>query len=507
MASSNYGGILKATSFLGGASVINLFVGLARAKAGAVFLGPDGVGLVNIYFNLIHMMRTGFEMGIGGSGMKQLAEAKGKGHTQRFAELFAILLRLYLLLGVAAFLFGLLAAPWLSQATFGNQEHTADIRWLALNLPLMIFVPYFGGILAVHGAMGLLAKNNLFSVLWGVAFSIAFYWWLGLKGIVPAILATSVCSLIVAWYYGRKISIPPASFSLSNFFSTTKGLVPLGLALVWNDLLIWILNVYKSGFLARELGLDANGIYTAAWGLSALFVNMVLSALTTEFYPRLCVIAHNAQSVRRCLDEQIEVTLLLALPGLLGTILFSKVLILVVYSSAFLPAAELLLWFTLSNFFRIVTWPIPYALLARNHGFAFAAYNTSVQLLGLAILLFVVPRGGLVLAVAIGALTGIVTNAILYAIAWKFCGYVPSLKSFAILFGAGGACLGSILAVKFLPALHGHAIAALVFAIATLICFRVLLLRIHDHPRLVQVSHQIRAIAWAIQFMRKVFRI
>ena len=411
------------------------------------------------------------------------------------------------MLGAVAFLFCLIAAPWLSQITFGNQEHTADIRWLSLNLPFMMLVPYFGGILAVHGAMSQLAKNNLFSVFLGVLTSIFFYWWLGSKGIVLAILATSVGSLAVAWYYGRQIYIPQAPFSLSNFASTTKGLVPLGLALVWNDLLIWILSVYKSGFLARELGLDANGIYTAAWGLSALFVNMVLGALTTEFYPRLCTIVHDAQMVRRCLDEQIEVTLLLALPGLLGTILFSNLLILVVYSTAFLPAAELLLWFTLSNFFRIVTWPIPYALLARHHGFAFAAYNTGVQFLGLAILLIVVPRSGLVLAVTIGALTGIITNAILYVIAWKLCGYLPTLKSFGVLIGAGSTCLASILAVKFLPTLYGHSIAALVFAIVSMICVRVSFLRMHGHPRVAQLSNQIPALAWAIRFGRKILRI
>lgn len=44
-ANASYRRILKSTSVIGGASVINIGIGLLRSKVLAVLLGPAGVGL------------------------------------------------------------------------------------------------------------------------------------------------------------------------------------------------------------------------------------------------------------------------------------------------------------------------------------------------------------------------------------------------------------------------------------------------------------------------------
>jgi antigen flippase len=488
VSSSNYGSILKATSYLGGASVLNVAIGLARSKAGAVFLGPEGVGLVNIFFNLIHLIRTGFSLGIGGSSMRLISQAKGTGLDTRQGELLYIVRWLYALLGLVALIFCWLAAPWISQLTFGSQAFSSSIRWLALNLPFVIFVPYFTGLLALYGMMGQLAKNSLFSVFWGVAFSIAFYWGFGPDGILPAILATSICSFLVAWWYGRKVPVSISPSSLSGFFITSLSLIPLGLALVWNDFLTWVLIVFKSGFIARELGLEANGIYTAAWGLSALFVNMILGALGTEFYPRLCSVAHDPVKVKSCLNEQIEVSVLLAYPGLLATIFLSKLLVIIVFSSAFLPAADLLIWLTVDNYFRIITWPMPFVLLACNKTKVYAAFQTFNQLFGLGVFLFAVPIGGLDLLVVLSAFLGIFTNGALYMVVYFYCGYRPGNKFLFVLCLGAVVCILSVFSMQNLPTILGHAVSGSIAFIAFVICLRMLLIRTKNHPHFQLVS-------------------
>ena len=50
---SSYRRMLKTSSIIGGASVVNVLIGLVRTKVLAVLLGPTGVGLVSLYFGLM----------------------------------------------------------------------------------------------------------------------------------------------------------------------------------------------------------------------------------------------------------------------------------------------------------------------------------------------------------------------------------------------------------------------------------------------------------------------
>ena len=45
--------------------------------------------------------------------------------------------------------------------------------------------------------------------------------------------------------------------------------------------------------LARQIGLEAAGLYAAAWTLGGLYVNFVLQAMGADFYPRLVGVATN----------------------------------------------------------------------------------------------------------------------------------------------------------------------------------------------------------------------
>jgi len=507
VSSNSYGKILKATTFLSGASILNLILGVARGKAGAIFLGPEGVGLLNILYNLLHLLRTAFEFGMGGSAIRHIASEKGKGNSRRVGEYFFVLLCLYLGLGCVGCLLCFFSSDWISKATFGTALHSSDIKKLAFNIPLVLLAPIFGGMLAVYGEMTKLAKSTFFSTFFGVLLSVILFALLGFNGIIPGILATSFSALVASWWFGRQVRVRFQPVQFCRFIEMVRILIPLGLALLWNDLLTWIIILFKSSFIVKTLGLGANGIYSAAWALSGMFVNMILNALGTEFYPRLCSVADNSSEVRRCINEQTEVSLLLAMPGLLFTILFSKVIVFIAYSPEFLPASDILLWLTLANFFRIITWPIPYALLAKNLGFVFAAFNTANQIIGLALFAVAIPFGGIYLAAIAAAIAGFLTNFILYFIAWRYCHFFPDSKSIWAMSLAGFACLFSLLSVQFLPVIPGHVVAFFLFVFASLLCFRLILQRVHAHPRFIKFFEQSSLGCWALKNGRSLFRI
>ncbi|WP_343230899.1 polysaccharide biosynthesis C-terminal domain-containing protein [Thermomonas sp.] len=142
--------------------------------------------------------------------------------------------------------------------------------------------------------------------------------------------------------------------------------------------------------------MDAVGIYQAAWSLSGMFAGFVLTAMGTDFYPRLTAVIDDRVAAIREINEQTEIGVLLALPGLLVTLALAKWIVWALYSSAFAPATNVLVWMSLGVFGRVVSWPLGYVQLALNTGKWYAATEFFFIALQAALVTWMVPRFGVV---------------------------------------------------------------------------------------------------------------
>ena len=68
----SYRQILRSSSIIGGASVINIVVGLLRIKVAAVLFGPSGVGLIGLLTNLASTASAVAGLGFGNVGTRQI---------------------------------------------------------------------------------------------------------------------------------------------------------------------------------------------------------------------------------------------------------------------------------------------------------------------------------------------------------------------------------------------------------------------------------------------------
>ena len=67
-------------------------------------------------------------------------------------------------------------------------------------------------------------------------------------------------------------------------------------------------------------------------------------------------------------NQQTEVGLLIAAPGILATLTFAPLIIQIFYSASFTPAYEVLRWQIMGIFLRVVCWPMGFVLLAKGKG-------------------------------------------------------------------------------------------------------------------------------------------
>src|SRR3954447_22211251 len=138
----SYSQILKSSALIGSSTVVNLVIGIVRAKAMAVWLGPTGFGLMALYSSIIDLTSTISGMGLNSSGVRQIAEAVGTGDAKRIALTAVVLRRTAAVLGALGALFLIVFSYQVSVLTFGGDQHAESVKLLS---SAVFFSCLFGG--------------------------------------------------------------------------------------------------------------------------------------------------------------------------------------------------------------------------------------------------------------------------------------------------------------------------------------------------------------------------
>src|SRR5205814_10384 len=78
---------------------------------------------------------------------------------------------------------------------------------------------------------------------------------------------------------------------------------------------------------------EAAGLYQSAWTIGGLYTGFILQAMLTDFYPRLSAVATDDRECNRLVNEQAEISLLLAGPGVIATMTFAPLVVALFYST------------------------------------------------------------------------------------------------------------------------------------------------------------------------------
>lgn len=116
----------------------------------------------------------------------------------------------------------------------------------------------------------------------------------------------------------------------------------------------------------------------------------------TDFYPRLTALIRDREAAVRAVNEQTEIGILLAVPWLLATLAFAKWVVWALYSSAFAPAADVLVWMVPGVFGRVLSWPLGFVQLALGAGRWYMATAATFPASQVLLATWLVPRHGVI---------------------------------------------------------------------------------------------------------------
>lgn len=362
--------ILKSSAMVGGSQIINISVGIVRTKAMALLLGPGGFGLFGLYTSVANLVQTLADMGVVGSGVRQIAAAVSTKDERRVWQTVLVLRRISIVLGLIGVSVMVLFSHPISKITFGNDSHSRAICWLSIAVFLSLISSSQGAFIQGMRRVADLAKMQICGAAFGAIAAITLVYFFREKGVVPSIICVAAMSIGVSWWYARKAASTigtrdTSQMSLAFIRQEMAALLKLGLAFMASGLVTLGVAYWVRITLLHRIGIEATGIYQSAWTLGGLYVGFILQAMGADFYPRLTEHANDDETCNRLVNEQTYVGLLLAAPGILVTLTFAPLVVALFYSAKFAPAVNILRWICLGTMLQVITWPMGFIILAK----------------------------------------------------------------------------------------------------------------------------------------------
>ena len=491
-----YGQILKSTSIIGGASGINLIVTMLRIKSAAVLIGPVGVGLIGTYQAIQGMVGTFAGLGIQQSAVREIAEAVGRGDNDAIGRTILSLRRMCLVTG----LFGMMAmiafAVPLSEFTFDSDMYSVHIALLG---PIILLANIQGGQSALLQGMrriGDIARQSVVAAVLGTVVTVALYAWLGMQGIVPSLLLVAVINLVATWYFARRVTVQRVEMTWKESFHSANNILRLGLVFMSNGVLMAVVAYLTRAWISQELDLIAVGIFTAAFSLSGMFINVILGAMGVDYYPRLTAASRDHTTMRKLVNEQTEIGLLISVPALLATLTLTPWIIRLFYSGEFLPAADLLQWFTLGCLGRVISWPLGFIMLALSKSRWLLISETMFNLIHLGLIWLGITLFGLeAVAFAFFLIYSIYIVA-MYAVAKRLICFRWSREMIHLLLATVPLTAIAFAAGRFLTLGPATGVGILLAALSALFSLKGLISRLGVDSKFVQMGFLVPGVRW-----------
>lgn len=367
----SYKSIFKATSLFGGVQVYQILISIIKSKFVALLLGPYGVGIQGLLTSGTDLIKQLTSFGLSQSAVKNISEANATGDEMIVSKTIKVLRKLVWVTGILGALIVICFSPMLSKASFGNYDYT--IPFILLSSTLLFDQICAGQKTLLQGLRRLkdLARASAIGVTIGLFVSVPLYYILGIKGIVPTLILNSLTSLLLSWYFSRKIKIQPVKITKTDVREEGQTMIIMGMALSVSSILIAISSFVLRSFIRNIGGEVEVGLFAAGFTIINMYVSMIFTAMGTDYYPRLAAVNNDNGKCKELVNQQAEVGILILAPMLTICLVFMPLIIEILYTDKFLSANGYISWAALGMLLKMASWSVAYQFIAKSESKVF----------------------------------------------------------------------------------------------------------------------------------------
>lgn len=362
---NTYQTILKATAIFGGVQVSSIIISIIRSKFLAILIGPSGYGIFSLLNSTIELIRTLTGFGLETSGVKKIVEAKETKNNQLLIENTSLLVRLGIITGIVGTTISIILSPLLSKFSFGNAEMTVAFLLISISILFKQITSSNNAIFQGLSELKLLAKSNLYGNVFGLLFTLPFYYYFHIKAIVPSIILTSFIHFIISFFYFKKLSLKKVKIENIDSIRKGKEILFFGGLLTISSFLPLLSNYLIQIFINKLSGLEVVGVFSVGLIIINSYVGIVFNAMSTEYYPRLVKEISNKEKLIESINKQAIFTLLLITPIIILFLWWMPFIIKILFSTSFLNVIPFITWAIVAMIFKSVSWSFGMVIIAK----------------------------------------------------------------------------------------------------------------------------------------------
>lgn len=376
---SSYGNIFKTTFLFGFVQVFKAVIAIVKNKLVAILIGPEGMGLLGIFNSTIQMVQTGAGLGINQSAVRDVAEAKGSGEHERVSRIIKVTNRIVLFTGLLGCLVTLILSHYLSVWTLGGTTYTLSYCVLSAVVALNIINEGKQALLKGARHLRALAYASMIGTVVGLVTAVPLYYFFGKDGIIPELLIASILALVVSQCFVKRIPAEPVILTLKETFEEAQPMIRMGVALMFVTLLGTITSFAVNAFIRSQGGLTDVGYFSAGSNILNAYFGMIITALMTDYYPRIAAVNQDNEKVQDELNKQSMVSVVLCCPLIVLFIALMPLFVNILYSREFMPTLEYLRFGIFWTVITISSNQVDMILVAKNNSRVFMIISVIVR--------------------------------------------------------------------------------------------------------------------------------
>ena len=352
------------------AQISSVVFSFGRAKALAAFCGVTGLGLISQGTNLIAISQIIFGGGLTTGFVKLIAEHSKEDDPQKLNQVISSIFYFGTILGIAGVIFAGVFSKQISVSVFGDTRYSSFVLICTVSaffvFQYLFFLNLFRGLLewkiySITYIAGYTA-NLIITVALIVIFNI--------NGAMWALLASQVGNLLIALFIYRRIVRARHSVSFITVKPTLE-VIRLLIGIIGPLLIIQILgslsNLVISSLIIHQLGVDQNGIYRVATGISDGYMGLILAFQYSYILPKIAgTVKKEPLAARKTQNDGLRMGLFVITPLLITLLASREIWIPVLYSRAFLAAKDILGIKFLCDFFLVIRISLNIDLVPTN---------------------------------------------------------------------------------------------------------------------------------------------
>lgn len=364
---SSYRQIVKSTGIFGGSQIITVIIGFLRNKLIAILLGKAGLGVISMYQSIIDAVKSITSFGVETGGVREIA-AHSEVADKKLYQTIAIVDKLVLLFASLSVIVCVVFSYPISIWVFNDSSYTPYVALLSISLFFNMLATGQAVVLQGLRHIGYMVKSAIWWNVAGLIVSIPLYYYFRLEGIIPVFIAASIGMYFSAYHYRLKLEIPKVLVSYKLALTQGFALFRLGFFIILASILSTVSFLIIRAYVNSRSGGEWVGVFQAIWTITNVSLTLILRSMGSDFYPRLCSVNESNERVRKLVNEQSHIVLIVSTPLIILLLLCSGLALQVLYSADFLAGTATMRWQILGTFVKVISWPLGFILLARGKG-------------------------------------------------------------------------------------------------------------------------------------------